>query len=68
MQTLESHNRSEFSTLVSPELRTPLASILGYAEVVLTDPKFSAEGRERYAQIILQEGWRLSHICPSCPK
>lgn len=66
MHTLELHNQSEFLSRVSHELRTPLTSILGYAEVMLTDPKLSAESRHHYAEIILHEGWRLSHIIDNC--
>jgi signal transduction histidine kinase len=66
MHTLESHNQSEFLSRVSHELRTPLTSILGYAEVMLTDAKLSAESRHHYAEIILHEGWRLSHIIDNC--
>jgi len=66
MHTLELHNQSEFLSRVSHELRTPLTSILGYAEVMLTDPKLTVESRQHFAEIILHEGWRLSHIIDNC--
>ncbi|HAL57779.1 MAG TPA: hypothetical protein DCP63_15250 [Bacteroidetes bacterium] len=58
--------RTEFLSRVSHELRTPLTSIIGYAEVILTDPKLASETRQEFAEIIRNEGKKLSNLIDDC--
>jgi signal transduction histidine kinase len=57
--------KSEFITQISHEMRTPLTSIIGYAEVMLSDPKLPQEAKEEYATIIRDAGKRLSRFLDS---
>ena len=52
--------KSEFITRISHEMRTPLTSIIGFAEVMLSDPKLPQEAKEEYVTIIRDAGKRLS--------
>jgi cell cycle sensor histidine kinase DivJ len=52
--------KSEFLTQVSHELRTPLTTIIGYSEVMLSDPKLPHEATQEYVEIIRNAGRRLS--------
>lgn len=54
--------RRDFVANVSHEFRTPLASIRSLAETVLHDGQMSAETRERFLQLIVQETDRLTRI------
>ena len=54
--------KSEFITRISHEMRTPLTSIIGYAEVMLSDPKLPQEAKEEYVTIIRDAGKRLSRF------
>lgn len=54
--------KSEFITRISHEMRTPLTSIIGYAEVMLSDPKLPQESKEEYVTIIRDAGKRLSRF------
>ncbi|MBM2811635.1 MAG: histidine kinase [Chloroflexi bacterium] len=53
--------RREFVTLISHELRSPITTILGFAELLLDREKLSAQGRS-FAGIICQETQRLSSL------
>jgi signal transduction histidine kinase len=57
--------KSEFITRISHEMRTPLTSIIGYAEVMLSDPKLPQEAKEEYVTIIRDAGKRLSRFLES---
>jgi two-component system cell cycle sensor histidine kinase PleC len=52
--------KTEFVTRISHEMRTPLTSIIGYAEVMLSDPKLPTEAKDEYVTIIRDAGKRLS--------
>jgi signal transduction histidine kinase len=54
--------KAEFITRISHEMRTPLTSIIGYAEVMLSDPKMPQEAKEEYVTIIRDAGKRLSRF------
>lgn len=54
--------RSEFLTRISHEMRTPLTTIIGYSEVMLSDPKLPPEAKQEYVEIIRNAGRRLSEF------
>ncbi|MDP2887076.1 MAG: histidine kinase dimerization/phospho-acceptor domain-containing protein [Ignavibacteria bacterium] len=54
--------KSEFLTQVSHEMRTPLTTIIGYSEVMLSDPKLPQEAKQEYVEIIRNAGRRLSEF------
>jgi signal transduction histidine kinase len=54
--------KSEFLTRISHELRTPLTTIIGYSEVMLSDPKLPQEAKQEYVEIIRNAGRRLSEF------
>jgi len=53
--------KDELISLVSHEMRTPLASIVGFAELLITRDS-SVDQRQRYLEIMLQEGKRLTGL------
>jgi len=53
--------KDELISLVSHEMRTPLASIVGFAELLLTRDS-SVDQRRRYLDIMLQEAKRLTSL------
>lgn len=54
--------KSEFLTHISHEMRTPLTTIIGYSEVMLSDPKLPPEAKQEYTEIIRNAGRRLSEF------
>ena len=54
--------RQDILSRVSHEFRTPLTSILGYAEVILDDPSLPDELRTQFVQTIKDEGQRLAEL------
>lgn len=56
-----SRAKSEFLANMSHEIRTPLSAMLGFSEVMLTDPSLSVENRE-YTAIIARNGRQLVQI------
>ncbi|HEY0081513.1 MAG TPA: histidine kinase dimerization/phospho-acceptor domain-containing protein [Pyrinomonadaceae bacterium] len=60
MQEAE-QERSEKISLISHELRTPITSINGFAELLMSDSSVSGEARE-FAEIIHTEAQRLSQM------
>ncbi len=54
--------KSEFLTRISHEMRTPLTTIIGYSEVMLSDPKLPPEAKQEYVEIIRNAGRRLSEF------
>ena len=52
----------EFEELIAHELRTPLASIMGFAEMMAEDPSLTIERYREFARVIMKEGKRLSQI------
>jgi PAS domain S-box-containing protein len=53
--------KDEMVSMVSHEMRTPLASIVGFAELLVTR-KVTPEQRSEYLGIMLQEGRRLTAL------
>ncbi|HTY37127.1 MAG TPA: histidine kinase dimerization/phospho-acceptor domain-containing protein [Bacteroidota bacterium] len=53
---------SDFLTRISHEMRTPLTTIIGYSEVMLSDPKLPQEAKQEYVEIIRNAGRRLSEF------
>ena len=54
--------RNDFVSNLSHEFRTPLASIIGFAETLLSDKDMPEEMRTEFNEIILQEGKRLAKL------
>jgi PAS domain S-box-containing protein len=54
--------KNEFVSSVSHELRTPLASIMGFAQTLLRDPNLPTETAQKFLNIILEDGQRLSRL------
>lgn len=54
--------KSEFISNISHEMRTPLASIVGFSETIASDPNMPAEMRSEFNLIILNEGKRLAKL------
>ena len=57
-----SRMKNEFASNVSHEFRTPLASIIGYSEAILSDPHMSKEIQAEFNSIILRESKRLASL------
>jgi PAS domain S-box-containing protein len=53
--------KDEMMSMVSHEMRTPLASIVGFAELLVTR-KVTPEQRAEYLGVMLQEGRRLTAL------
>lgn len=54
--------RGEELSHISHALRTPLTSIVGFADAILTDPALGGEQKEEFVRIIKSEGERLSRF------
>lgn len=55
--------KSEFISLASHEMRTPLTGMLGYAQTLLSDDiSMTEEERRSYLEIIVRETRHLSHL------
>lgn len=54
--------RNEIVSTISHEFRTPLTSIIGFAESLLSDPEMMADKRMEYTRIIKDEGERLARL------
>lgn len=52
--------RGEELSHISHALRTPLTSIVGFADAILSDPALAGEQKEEFVRIIKAEGERLS--------
>ncbi len=54
--------RSDFVANVSHEIRTPVTSIKGYAETLLSDAREDPESRDRFLEIIARQADRLAAL------
>ena len=54
--------KSEFVSNISHEMRTPLASIVGFSETIASDPNMPDEMKLEFNLIILNEGKRLAKL------
>lgn len=63
-RTLQKLNdmKNDFVSSVSHEFRTPLASIIGFAQTLLRDKNLPEQLREKFTRIIHDDGKRLARI------
>jgi len=54
--------RNDFVSNLSHEFRTPLASIIGFAETLISDKDIPEEMKREFEEIILLEGKRLAKL------
>lgn len=54
--------KSEFVSNISHEFRTPLASIIGFSETIVSDPDLPEEMKSEFNRVILNEGKRLAKL------
>lgn len=54
--------KSEFVSTAAHELRTPLATIMGYADLLINSPELVQEKSRDYLELILGRAEHLSHI------
>lgn len=54
--------KSDFVSTAAHELRTPLATIIGYSELLLDPEFFSAEQRQEFVQLIFNKAGDLSDL------
>ncbi|MGB5850539.1 MAG: PAS domain-containing sensor histidine kinase [Ignavibacteriaceae bacterium] len=54
--------KSEFVSNISHEFRTPLASIIGFSETIVSDPDLPEEMKLEFNKVILNEGKRLAKL------
>lgn len=54
--------KSEFVSTAAHELRTPLATIMGYADLMLNSPEQTKDKLREYLELILSRAEHLSHI------
>ena len=54
--------KSEFVSNISHEFRTPLASIVGFSETIVSDPNLPDEMKAEFNRVIFNEGKRLAKM------
>ena len=54
--------KSEFVSNISHEFRTPLASIIGFSETIVSDPNLPEDMKSEFNNVILNEGKRLAKL------
>jgi len=54
--------KSEFVSTAAHELRTPLATIMGYADLIINSPELTQGKTREYLNLILGRAGHLSHI------
>jgi PAS domain S-box-containing protein len=54
--------KSEFVSNISHEFRTPLASIIGFSETIVSDPNLPEDMKSEFNYVILNEGKRLAKL------
>ena len=54
--------KNEFVSNISHEFRTPLASIIGFSETIVSDPDLPEEMKAEFSVVILNEGKRLTKL------
>jgi signal transduction histidine kinase len=58
--------QENFINTMSHEVRTPLTSIIGFADLLLDEGRLTSEERKEFAQIIRDEGRRLATLVNDC--
>lgn len=61
------HMRKDFVSNVSHEMKTPVSSVMGFAEMLLED-NLSAEEEKEYLSMIYDESRRVSDLCENMLK
>ena len=54
--------KSEFVSNISHDFRTPLASIVGFSETIVSDPNLPDEMKAEFNRVIFNEGKRLAKM------
>ena len=64
VEELRKHDadRRELFANISHDLRTPMASLLGYLETIAVRPNLPEEEKTRYCEIAMQEARHLAHL------
>ena len=57
-----SHSNQELLTVMSHDIRTPLTTLIGYAEIMDKSPDLPEDERKQYSSIIYQRALRLKEL------
>lgn len=62
LRKLSEENRKKLILDISHDLKTPLASIMGYAELSYSKPDLSKEQQDAYMKVIYENSVRANHL------